>query len=231
MKPLRFSITAGLLLLLLGAPVASWAQSIFCESQNYQQQYCPAGMRITGARIISQQSNSPCIQGRTWGYDNNGVWVNQGCSGQFALQGFRPPGPVYPGAQVACESRNYQQEFCPSDQRVARARLIEQRSQAPCIQGRTWGFQSDGIWVSQGCSAVFALEGGGGPPPIHGNRISCESRDYQQNFCAAGKWIRRAWVAEQRSQSPCIEGQTWSYRGDGVWVSQGCSAIFAFESR
>mgnify|MGYP003694767175 CR=1 FL=1 len=53
-KPLRFSITAGLLLLLLGAPVASWAQSIFAKSQNYQQQYCPAGMRITGARIISQ---------------------------------------------------------------------------------------------------------------------------------------------------------------------------------
>ena len=78
MKPLRVSVTAGLFVLLLGAPVASWAQSIFCESQNYQQQYCPAGMRITGARIISQQSNSPCVQGRTWGYDANGVWVNQG---------------------------------------------------------------------------------------------------------------------------------------------------------
>jgi hypothetical protein len=229
-NPLRVSVSAGLFLLLLGAPVASWAQSIFCESQNYQQQYCPAGMRITGARIISQQSNSPCIQGRTWGYDANGVWVNQGCSGQFALQGYRP-GPVHGGGRIDCESRNYQREFCSSGQRIANAQLIEQRSQAPCIQGRTWGYQSDGVWVAQGCSAVFALQGGGGPPPRPGNRIDCESRDYQQNFCAVGARIGRAWVAEQRSQSPCIEGQTWGRRGDGIWVTQGCSAVFAFEAR
>jgi len=80
--------------------------------------------------------------------------------------------------------------------------VIEQRSQAPCIQGRTWGYQSDGIWVAQGCSAVFALQGGGGPPPRPGNRIDCESQNYQQNFCGTGTRIGRAWVAEQRSQSP-----------------------------
>jgi hypothetical protein len=77
---------------------------------------------------------------------------------------------------------------------------------------------------------VFALEGGGGPPPGQGNRIACESPDYLQNFCAAGTPVRRAWVAERRSQAPCIEGQTWGHRGDGGRVDQGGSAIFAFES-
>ena len=82
--PLRFVVGAGLLIA-LGAP-AAWAQSISCESRDYRRQYCPTG-RITGAQIISQTSNSPCVQGRTWGWDSNGIWVNQGCAGNFAFQG------------------------------------------------------------------------------------------------------------------------------------------------
>jgi hypothetical protein len=137
-----------------------------------------------------------------------------------------------PGRQVACDSRDYQQQFCPAGRRVSRAWLVEQRSQSACIQGRTWGYQQDGIWVSGGCSGLFAVEGGGPPPGPPGiNRVACESRDYQQSFCPAGPRVARAWVVEQRSQAPCVNGQTWGFQGNGIWVNQGCSAIFAFESR
>ena len=26
-----------------------------------------------------------CVAGKTWGWDEKGIWVNQGCGGQFAL--------------------------------------------------------------------------------------------------------------------------------------------------
>ena len=222
---------AGILLALCAS--AAGAQSISCESRDYRRQYCPTGP-ITGAQIISQTSNSACIQGRTWGWDRNGIWVNQGCAGDFAYQGsgYRPPGPSIGGNSIACESRDYQQNFCATGGRVSRAWVAQQQSQAPCIQGRTWGWDGRGIWVSQGCSAVFSFVNGGGPaPPPMNNSVACESRNYQQNWCSTGRRIGRVWVAEQRSQSPCIQGQTWGWRDNSVWVNGGCSAVFAYESR
>jgi len=223
---------AGFLLALLVSGSVG-AQSIYCESRDYRRAYCPTGP-ITSAQIISQTSNAACIQGRTWGYDGSGIWVNQGCAGDFAYQGggFRPPGP--PGNNsVACESRDYQQNYCATGVRVTRAWVAQQQSQSPCIQGRTWGYDARGIWVSQGCSAVFGFQGTAGPapPPPMGNSVACESRNYQQSWCNTGQRIGRVWVAEQRSSAPCIQGQTWGYQDRAVWVNGGCSAIFAYESR
>ncbi|MEO5764728.1 MAG: DUF3011 domain-containing protein [Casimicrobiaceae bacterium] len=209
------------------------AQSIHCESRDYRRNYCATGT-ITGAQIISQTSNAACIQGRTWGWDANGIWVNNGCAGDFAYQGGRrPPGPPPIGTNsIECESRDYRQNFCGTGVRISRAWVSEQRSSAPCIQGRTWGWDGRGIWVSQGCSAVFSFAAGGGPPPPPiGNSIACESRDYQQAVCNTGRRVSRAWVAEQRSQSPCVQGRTWGWRDRTIWVSGGCGAVFAYESR
>jgi hypothetical protein len=107
--------------------------------------------------------------------------------------------------------------------------LIEQRSRASCVQGRSWGFQDDGIWVSAGCSGLFEVEERHRAPS--GNRVACESRDFRYAFCSVGPTIRRAWVQEQRSRSRCIEGETWGFQRNGVWVDKGCSALFAFEAR
>ena len=157
MSQLRAIVIAGFVML-LGVPLTASADRIFCESRDYHRNYCPTGGNIANAQLVTQQSQAACIQGRTWGYDSGGIWVTQGCSGEFDFRWNRPP-PGPPGInRVACESRDYQQAFCPAGPRVARAWVIEQRSQAPCINGQTWGFQGNGIWVDQGCSAVFAFE-------------------------------------------------------------------------
>ena len=209
---------------------AVFAQSIYCESRDYRRNYCPTG-RITGAQIISQTSNAACIQGRTWGWDGNGIWVNSGCAGDFAYHGaFVPPPPPVGTNSLLCESRDYQQNYCGTNVRLSRVWVSQQQSNAPCIQGRTWGFDQRGIWVSQGCSAVFSFVAGGGPPPPppRANNVYCESRNYQQGWCNAGRHIGRAWVAEQQSQAPCIAGQTWGWSGNNIWVNSGCSALFGF---
>jgi hypothetical protein len=137
-----------------------------------------------------------------------------------------------PGRQISCESRNYQQNFCPSDHRITRAWLIEQHSRSACVQGRTWGFQETGIWVASGCNGVFGIEGRGGRPnPSPVNRVTCESRNYQDAFCPVRPMISRAWLDEQRSQSTCIQGETWGFQGNGIWVSNGCSGVFAYQPR
>ena len=218
-------------LLLVGLPLVASAARISCESRNYQRNYCSTGGSIVSARLVQQTSNASCVKGRTWGNDSNGIWVTQGCAGEFDFKWANEPRPA-PGRQIACASQNYQQRFCPSDGRITRAWLIEQRSQSACLQGRSWGYQDTGIWVSSGCSGVFGVEGRGpapGPPPF--DRIACESRGYQQAFCSAPSPIARAWLVEQRSETACIQGDNWGFQRNGIWVDKGCGGLFAFEPR
>jgi len=43
--------------------------------------------------------------------------------------------------------------------------------------------------------------------------------------------MARAWLVEQRSQSECVQGQTWGFQRNGIWVTDGCSGLFDFETR
>lgn len=139
-----------------------------------------------------------------------------------------------PAAQtrIECESRDYQYQFCATPDGVTRARLVEQRSRSACIEGRSWGYDRRGIWVSGGCEGVFDYQGmrvvaaPGGP----GRVISCESRNYQNEFCAADDNVVGATVVRQRSSTPCVQGRNWGWRANGIWVSGGCDADFEIQT-
>jgi hypothetical protein len=223
------ALAAVAFLVFLAASFSASAARLTCESRDFQRNYCSTGQRIASVRLVVQQSRSPCVQGRTWGYDSGGIWVTQGCSAEFDFR--TSGGGPTPGRQIVCSSQNFQHRFCPSDRRIVRARLIEQRSRASCVQGRSWGFQDDGIWVDNGCSGLFAVEERGRPGPSPVNRVSCESRGFQRAFCSVGRTISRAWLDEQRSRSPCIQGQSWGFERNGVWVDKGCGGVFAFDAR
>jgi hypothetical protein len=55
---------------------------IICESQVGERQYCPADMSA-GVALAKSTGAVPCLLGKTWGYDDSGVWVAEGCSGEF----------------------------------------------------------------------------------------------------------------------------------------------------
>lgn len=83
--PARLVIsTIALAMAFPSAAIASY--TISCESQGYRYQYCSA--RTDGrVRLVNQTSSAPCVKGRSWGSDNGGVWVNNGCSAQFEVGG------------------------------------------------------------------------------------------------------------------------------------------------
>ena len=135
-------------------------------------------------------------------------------------------------SRIECESRDYQYQFCATPDGVTRARLVEQRSRSACIEGRSWGYDRRGIWVSGGCEGVFDYQGvrvaaapGGG-----GRVISCESRNYQDEFCSAGENVVSAAVVQQRSSTPCVLNRNWGWRANGIWVSGGCEADFEIQT-
>jgi hypothetical protein len=83
----------------------------------------------------------------------------------------------YGGRTVRCESDDHRTEVCRIDTRGG-VRIVDQESRAPCIQGRTWGYDGRGIWVSQGCRARFQ---------IGSAYASRNSRYYGNNGYTAGR--------------------------------------------
>ena len=128
---------------------------------------------------------------------------------------------------IQCQSRDYQYQFCGAPDAVRAVRLIDQRSRAPCVEGRSWGWDRRGVWVSNGCEGVFEMQAAPRPPVRPGgNLITCESRNYQYEFCATGDGIVGASLVRQRSRTPCVQGRNWGWRANGIWVSGGCEADF-----
>lgn len=70
------------------APSAGWDRAIRlnCASQGEGYQMCRVDVGRRGhVRLVKQLSRGSCIQGRSWGWNRAGVWVNYGCRGQFEV--------------------------------------------------------------------------------------------------------------------------------------------------
>ncbi len=137
--------------------------AIRCESDNGRQRDCQANV-ATRLTLVRQLSDSPCVEGQSWGSDNRGkVWVRYGCRGDFApaqgWSGGAAPGTYgYGYAQaITCESVERRYNACTWDARWGRPYLAEQLSGDACQEGRSWGFDGRGqIWVDRGCRGRFA---------------------------------------------------------------------------
>lgn len=82
MCPLRTALTV---ILALGSTTVCAAQ-ITCESRGERAQACGTVVAGSDVRLIQQISNSPCVQGRSWGADNDSIWVSNGCRAVFDVQ-------------------------------------------------------------------------------------------------------------------------------------------------
>lgn len=132
-------------------------RSITCESQNDARTQCPADTQY-GVALVRQLGAIDCLLDESWGFDRDGVWVTNGCHGQFALGGYRLPTDSVPptASRITCESLDGGDKRCPVDTSRG-VGLIRQTSDAECVLNRTWGYDRDGIWVSNGCRAEFAV--------------------------------------------------------------------------
>jgi hypothetical protein len=64
--------------------VAASAQTIYCASEDGRRTRCPVDTRA-GVRLVEQKSDAACIQGRTWGFKNDYIWVDRGCRADFEV--------------------------------------------------------------------------------------------------------------------------------------------------
>lgn len=139
-------------------------------------------------------------------------------------------GNAWGGGRIRCDSNDRKYHQCETNFR-GRARVSRQISRASCIEGRQWGQRPGLIWVKDGCRAEFVDTGGGWggdwnqPPPSDYN-VTCSSVHDAYTTCAWNTRYGRPEVIQQISKTACVEGRTWGYRGNSIWVDRGCRARF-----
>lgn len=74
---------------------------VTCAS-TVQRQHCDA-VTSSGVILMRSTGTGTCLLGRTWGYDDTGIWVTDGCGGEFLLAGAQ--------AQAAASAPADQQKF------------------------------------------------------------------------------------------------------------------------
>ena len=155
--------------------------------------------------------------------------------------------------RMTCSSDDMHRHFCAVDT-TGGVQMVHQKSEAKCIQDRTWGFDKRGIWVDRGCRAEFEVGGhlavedsrrgahDGGRDRVRDNdraggrdgefrgwgdtyMVYCASDAMERVWCPADSRFGVRMI-RQRSQAGCIEGETWGYGKRGIWVDRGCRADF-----
>ncbi|HVE69728.1 MAG TPA: DUF3011 domain-containing protein [Thermoanaerobaculia bacterium] len=138
---------------IVAMPSEERVPTIMCESTDGRRNHC-AVSTTNGVRLLRQTSDSNCVFNSTWGVDGNGVWVTNGCRGEFALGGMNVNDNG--STRVFCESKDGQRAVCSADTRAGIA-VVRQVSDSPCVLNKTYGYDTEGIWVTAGCRAEFIL--------------------------------------------------------------------------
>lgn len=107
MNPLHF-FTLMIIALVLGQPHMLWAQvtTVNCASRPGERVNCPADTS-KGVVLAKSSGESACLLGKTWGYDDKGVWVSDGCSAEFLVLQAPPP-------EEKAETKKKSPEYIPN---------------------------------------------------------------------------------------------------------------------
>ena len=63
-------------------PAAAQSATISCQSKPGSREQCAADTS-SGVVLVKSSGPAPCLLGKSWGYDDKGIWVSDGCSGEF----------------------------------------------------------------------------------------------------------------------------------------------------
>ncbi|HWW61683.1 MAG TPA: DUF3011 domain-containing protein [Thermoanaerobaculia bacterium] len=136
------------------------ARTLLCESSNNGRNRCSADTSY-GVQLTRQISRNNCQLNRDWGYDQSGIWVDNGCRAEFTVGGYRNAGygSMASSARptLTCESTNGRRHYCTANTSYG-VSLLRQLSDSSCVRGDSWGYDRDGVWVDKGCRAEFVLD-------------------------------------------------------------------------
>ena len=136
-------------------------QVIRCASRDRSRTYCGDGY---GQYQMIGYRNANCVQGRTFGQDQRGLWVSDRCSAQFRRShdndrnrngyghGYGNQDDYAQTVHCAANANYNGRVYCgDADARYT----LRDTNNRYCVEGRTYGTDSRGLWITNPCNAEF----------------------------------------------------------------------------
>jgi hypothetical protein len=134
-------------------------QVVHCVSTESGRSYCG---KPHMHYVIAGEAPSTCIEGRTWGVDDRGVWVTGGCVADFNASPATTTKRVTTtttttetthAGVVHCVATN-DRTYC--GQAHHRYEIVG-TAPSTCVENSTWGVDDRGVWVTTECQADFRV--------------------------------------------------------------------------
>ena len=212
----------------------AFGQTVSCGGLEDREYHCRVDTS-RGVVLVQETGRVRCIRGYSWDYGDGEIWVDHGCAGEFALTSRAPVAwqeeQVPPGDYlISCEAGRLAPAYCVEMPEI-RAELVRQRGDVPCLEGKNWGVNPRGLWLSNGCDADFVVkqrtQTGVDALSVR-NLVECSSAQGKRNFCQADA-RGGAELKAVLGHAPCKFGESWDWNEGGVWVDQGCRGVFEVE--
>lgn len=212
-------------LLLAAAAFGSEARADFdltCESTSGQTRSCPINGSYGTVYLKTQLSRSPCNENSTWGADGNGVWVSNGCRATFRVSQGSTNYNSYGNRYDSHESSDNGKAAAAAAAVIIGAAAIAAANNKNNNHG-TYGNGYDRYGNNNGNNNNYGYNNNYG-----GDRasVTCESRDQRRQRCTLFVGRDTVRISRKLSNSACRFGQDWDYDRNGVYVWNGCRAIF-----
>jgi len=226
MRPLGLMLAVSMMALALLPPPAAGAKG----SQRSAEGDCTREVERRGFTVLSTanfQQSRDGWQVDVKARDHRGKVTDGTCfvetrTGDVSLYGFGwGGGGTVDSFEFNCASKDERYRECqlPID---GRARLVKRKSDAPCIEGSSWGQKGDRVWVNRGCRATFEVVrgggGGGGVNPGQQRRAEAQCRNEAQ----------RQYIKVSRIAPAEPRGSYWFTIVDGTLRGQSVRANCRF---
>src|SRR5262249_2074903 len=90
---------------------AAAQDSIKCESNDGHRNYC-GNYNWNQVQFDREISDSACVQGKGWGIDTRGLWVDRGCRAYFRVMQNSNGGWNGDQDSIKCESNDGHRNYC-----------------------------------------------------------------------------------------------------------------------
>jgi len=202
------------------------------------------GVSITKLEIVRQFSKNPCVFGKTYGFDGSKVWVKDGCVASFRIiytgTLYEPPmnhvmTTVFNNVVTQYLVTHISSERVFPGVTVTGMKVQKHMSAHPCTLGKTYGFTGNRVWVKGGCVANFEIFFTGNFPMnllvtttnvINGGTIQVLVARIGRTESFHGITITKLEIEKQFSKKKCKSGETYGFKGNEIWVKNGCEASF-----
>lgn len=194
--------------------------TVTCESSSGQTRNCPLNNGGT-PHLQTQLSRAGCYEGQTWGHYDNSIWVSNGCRATFSVH--------QNGSQY---NNNYGNASNNGKAIAATAAVILGAAAiAAAANHNDHGSYNNSNYGYNNYNNNYNNSYNGSNNGYYGgysNRsVTCESERSDRKRCPASIGRAHVEVSRQLSKTNCRFGNNWNYDKNGIYVWDGCRAVFS----